>query len=271
MSILSDRAASQVAFLDDRLLQTLTAAFLSGESAERLSLIAHGDGDQLAPWQILTDPTVAPLWALPYAAQYTGGIMPVRRAGESDDAYTERARAEIVHPRGMLRGGPTSLEVIARAFLTEPQTIRVVQMPDGDLWSAEVLVEAAQVTDLTALEQALNDPVSLPAGFKITVSTSIGPLIDEANLLIGDVADGVTIDGATLADVTGVMPTIDQATRTIEAVDTGVTIDAAGLVDVTGVASTVDGGSLAADPTGETFDGGSFDTPGTGYTDGGTL
>lgn len=223
MSVLSDRALALLEHLhidpeSDRLLDALTEGMLA--PADRLSTVAHGEtvglypaaavypsrtlypgGTELTSWQALTDPAVAPLWALPYAAQWTGGIMPPRRAGESDDDYQARASAEVVHPRGMLRGGATSLKIIANAFLTGDQEARVVERPGDDLWSAIVLVNSTAIGDrVDALAAALNDPEVLPAGFEILVEASDAPLIDEGTQTIDAVA--VTIDDATITDVT---------------------------------------------------------------------
>lgn len=183
----------------DRLLHGLTQALLA--PADRLSLVAHGNGS-LAAWDALTDPAVAPGWALPHAAQYTGGTMPARFAGESDEDYTERARREVVRPRGMLRGSPQALLDIAQPYLTDigRRSIRVAQRVNDDPDLAVILVRAGGVTDEPGLVAALNHPEVVTAGMEIQVQFSDAPLIDEWARTID--ATPATPDTATVADFT---------------------------------------------------------------------
>ena len=200
MSVLSDRVAGLISYLEDPLLEALADGML--EAADDLSLIAHGDGGTIRPWQALTDPNTAELWALPYAAQWTGGIMPTRFANETDTDYLARARAELDRPRGMWRGGKESLSVIAQGFLTGNKTVRIFDRALGQLWNVLVLVKTAECPDATALSDALHDPEIWPAGFIITVGFDDTPIVDEGAIPIDSTAGTVTIDAATLDDVT---------------------------------------------------------------------
>jgi hypothetical protein len=172
MSLLADRAFNLLSYLliddeSDTLLEGLVRGLL--EPAERLSIVAHGDGDTLAPWQAITDPAVAPLWGLPAAAQWTGGVMPAQLAGESDDDFLARARAAVVHPRGMLRGSARSLTLIAQGYLTGTKTVTILNQLSGDLWTVGVEVFEAEVTDLDAMTAALNDNAVIIAGMIASV------------------------------------------------------------------------------------------------------
>jgi hypothetical protein len=172
MSILADRAVGLLEYLRvgdpvaDGLLEALVRGLL--DPADRLSLVAHGDGT-IGPWQAITDPGVAEMWALPTASQWTGGVMPPRAVGETDDAYLPRARAEVVQPRGMRRGSAPALQVAARPHLTGTQTVRVAERLDGDAWQAGVLVLEAELIDLDALVAAVNDPDVITAGMRAVV------------------------------------------------------------------------------------------------------
>lgn len=172
MSAAGDRAAAfALAALShdpgsDALLEALTRGLL--DPMERVSDAAHS-GEY--PWQILTDPGVAPLWALPYAGQWTGGKMPARFDGESDADYEARARAELVRPRGMRRGSPQSLKLLAQSYLTGTKTVVFAQRIGGVLYDHAVYVYPGECPSTAALEAALNRPDVIPAGHKITVQT----------------------------------------------------------------------------------------------------
>lgn len=172
MSAAGDRAAAFVLAAlshdatSDGLLDGLTRGLL--DPFDRTSEVAH-DGEY--PWQLLTDSAVAPLWALPYAGQWTGGKMPARFAGESDADYEARARAELTRPRGMRRGSPQSLKSLAQSYLTGSKTVVFAQRIGGVLYDHAVYVYAAECPSTTALEDALNAPDVIAAGHKVTVQT----------------------------------------------------------------------------------------------------
>lgn len=173
MSILADRAVNLLSYLliddeSDALLEGLVRGLLA--PADDLSLVAHGDGDTIGPWQAITDPAVAPLWALPAAAQWTGGIMPARLPGETDDVYLARARAAVVHPNGMLRGSARSLTLVTQAYLTGTKRVNVLNQLGGDVWAVGVEVLASELTvDEAVLTAALNDNSIIGAGMAATV------------------------------------------------------------------------------------------------------
>ncbi len=174
MSAAGDRAAAFVLAAlghdptSDGLLDGLTRGLL--DPFDRTSEVAHG-GEY--PWQLLTDPAVAPLWALPYAGQWTGGRMPARFAGESDVDYEARARAELTRPRGMRRGSPQSLKSLAQSYLTGSKTAVFAQRIGGVMYDHAIYVYAAECPSLPALQAAVNAPDVIPAGHKITVSTIV--------------------------------------------------------------------------------------------------
>lgn len=207
-NLAANRAVSLLSYLNvdepepDALLDSLVRGLL--DPADRVSLAAHGDGGTIitSSWQALTDPRVAELWAIPHCAQWMGGVPPVRRVSETDDDYLARCRTELIHPRGMLRGGATSLKITARPFVTGTQTIRVVEAVDGDPWAVDVLVKTSEIGGrATLLQTALNDPEIVPAGFAITVIPDDKPLVDEGTITI-DAAGTVTIDAALIDDIT---------------------------------------------------------------------
>jgi hypothetical protein len=174
MSVMAQRALGLLDYLhvdseSDALLDALVLALF--DPADRLSLIAHGDGETTGPWATITDPTVAPLWAIPHAALWTGANPPARRVGETDSDYLARARVELSHPRGMLRGSARSLRIVAQQpqYLSGTRTVRIAERFGGALWQVGVLVLAAEVVDLAALTAAANDPDIIPAGMQAIV------------------------------------------------------------------------------------------------------
>lgn len=184
----------------DAILEALTTALASG--LERAALVAHGD-TTTPPAAAIRDPRYAPLWGLPAAANWTGGTMPARQAGESDDDYLERARIAVVRPRGMRRGSSRSLADTAREHLTGPWDDRWVQVTeryDGDEWATLVTTRTDQTPDVAALLAACNAPDVLVAGEEVVHAFDDSPLIGQMSAVIDDIA--VEIDDMTLADVT---------------------------------------------------------------------
>lgn len=205
MTVMTERVQRLLEYLkidpeSDALLEALNEALLA--PAERLSLVAHGDGAAIRPWAAITDPAVAELWALPFAAQWTGGRLPTRLASETDPEYTERARAEALSPRGMHRGSAAALKVAAETRLTGTRSVRIVQLLGGDVWAVGVLVKASEAPDPAALEAAVNDDEVITGGMKAEVIYSDQPLWQEATRTWSAVDIAVTASNVTLADVT---------------------------------------------------------------------
>jgi hypothetical protein len=173
MNVAQARAGSLLEHLridptSDALLDALVGG-LTSDQVERLSLVAFGDGADVGSWEAITNPTKAPLWALPHSALYTGGILPPRMLGESDEDYLVRARAAVVQPRGPLRGSLAAARIAAWPHLTGTKTVRVDERHDDDDWEYAVLVLEAEVVDLDALTAAVNDPAVITAGMRAVV------------------------------------------------------------------------------------------------------
>lgn len=125
------------------------------EQLERLHLIAYGDGtDSMPPWAALTDPRVAPIWALPHAAMWCGGELPPRRPGESDEDYHARAQYTIVYPRGMRRGSIGVLRRAVEETLTGTRTVIVHERAAGDLHAVVVQTYDHETPDPAATAEA---------------------------------------------------------------------------------------------------------------------
>jgi hypothetical protein len=146
------------------LLERLVGALLS--QIERSSLVGHGD-ETFRPWEVLTDPATAPLWALPYAAQWTGGRMPPRLQGEDDVAYTARARHEVVYPRGMLRGSAATVLQAVREQLTGNREVIFRERFGGDPWLLMIVTRESETSDQDAVHAAAYEV--LPAGISLNL------------------------------------------------------------------------------------------------------
>lgn len=164
----------------DAILEALAVALSS--PLERAHLVAHGN-ETIPPGAVLRDPRHAPLWALPSAAQWTGGTMPARLVGESDEAYLERARTAVVRPRGMLRGSSTALAELVRPHLTDSQLLTIVEKYRDDPRQTLLVTYEPQTPDPDEIVAIADDPSVVVTGSKILYRTdpgwSVGQLEDE--------------------------------------------------------------------------------------------
>lgn len=187
---------------NDRLLVAWTAALVS--CLERLGVVAYGDpGAGVDPRRVLRDPRVAPAWALPSAAQWTGGSVPERLPGETDEQYLDRARTVVVRPKGMLRGGQRSLVDVVVPLLSGPVEQRVVQVVErfgGDPWETRVLTREAQTPSVPAVLAACNADDVVVAGERVSHGFADAARVDEMTRRIDQLAGD--IDTLTVTDVT---------------------------------------------------------------------
>lgn len=178
----------------DEILAALLGGW--GDMLERAALVAYGDPENgIRPWQVLTDPAVAPLWALPHAVMYTGGRLAPQLDSESDDDYLARAREEAIYPRGMWRGSARAMEVALKPLLTGTRYVRVIQRYNDDVWQILVIVKRGEAADEDAVRVRANDGDLVVAGTRVTLSIVDAPIVDEGDELAIDAAT-LTIDDA---------------------------------------------------------------------------
>lgn len=146
---------------NDELLEEMIAAVSVAYDAT--GEIAFGNVDTDEPWRALLDPVVARLEWLPYAAQLTGGVMPPRVSGETDDAYLDRARLELTYPRGLYRSSRSSAEIVAAPFLSGTERF-VLTYDKDDPRIVYVDIIDSEVADPVGLLAALNHPDVVYAG-----------------------------------------------------------------------------------------------------------
>lgn len=172
MGSAAQRVRDQVAFLfgvdqdHDRLLGALIDGIAEG--IQRPQDVGYGT-DLVSGDRVLTDPRVAPAWALPHAALYTGGVMPPRPAGMTDAAYEAYAREAVVQPFGALRGSAEALRIIARQYLTGDRDVTVLERYQDDPYVTVIVTRPAETPDPAALEAAVNDSAVVLAGGKVVL------------------------------------------------------------------------------------------------------
>lgn len=163
---------------DDAASNRVLGALVQGMAAPfaRLHATAHGDAT-VPPWGVLTDPAVAPLWALPFAAQFTGGVMPTRLAGEADSDYLARARGAVVWPRGMRRGGVEAIRLAVEPTLTGARSVLIRERVNGDPWAMIVDTLAGETPDPPVTRRAAEAVAA--AGVVVTVRALGGQTYDD--------------------------------------------------------------------------------------------
>jgi len=181
-----------------------------GDAMERLGVVAFGDPENGIPvGRALTDPSVAPLWALPHAALYTGATpLPGRWAGETDEAYTARARDAAVYPLGPKRGTHEAIRRTAQPLLTGTRQVFIADDYGGDY---DILVRTivSETPDPAAVAAALTGSYvsggqrgAIRAELVLTYVTADFPTFAEATLHFNQVPNGVTAENVTRDDVT---------------------------------------------------------------------
>jgi hypothetical protein len=176
---------------------------------DRLGLIAFGDPDTgVEGSRVLTDPRVAPLWALPHAAQYTGAEMPGRMAGEAEDAYLARARDAVAYPLGIKRGTHEAIRRTAQPLLEGTKNVFIADNY-GDEYGILVRTIESETPDPAGMELALaGDYVSggqrgaIRAELLLTYLTADVVTFAEATLHFSDLPDSVTAENVIREDVT---------------------------------------------------------------------
>lgn len=136
----------------DAILEGLVGAI--GDAADRLGLIAYGDDGLIGPGAALTDPAVAPAWALVHAALYTGGTVPPRAAGELEADWLARAREAVVYPAGMRRGTHAAIRRAVEPHLTGTRRVIIFDQVGGP-YDLVVRTRVSETPDPAAVELAI--------------------------------------------------------------------------------------------------------------------
>lgn len=188
----------------DAILDALLGAI--ADAAERLGVVAFGT-DAVPPGRALSDPSVAPSWALAHAAQYTGAILPGRSAGETEDEWLARARDAAVYPAGLKRATEEAVRRAAAPYLTGTRSVFVSYTSDP--YAVVVRTITSETPDPAAVQAVLEGSYvsggqrgAIGAHQVLIYETSDDPAFSEATLTFDAVADGVTALNVTLGDVT---------------------------------------------------------------------
>jgi hypothetical protein len=151
------------------------------------------DTDDGPGWTGLMDPDRAPAFALPWLAQLAG----VRLTTGLPEA---EQRAQISAPPAFQRGTPAAMRAAVQNTLTGSRFVDVLERVSGDPYAIEVVVLTGETPDPAASEAAARS--QKPAGLILTFTINTGAIINQGSLPIDSVTAGVTIDAATLGDVT---------------------------------------------------------------------
>lgn len=193
---------------NNAILDAVTDAI--GDVAERIGTIAFGDpANGIPAGRVLDDPSVAPLWALPHSALYTGAIpLPGRNAGETDAAYLARARDAAVYPLGIKRGSHEAVRRAVQPLLTGLKQVFIADNYGAD-YGILVRTVLAETPDPTAVRKALEgDYVSggargaIRAELLLTYLTADVVTFAEATRRFTEVAGTVTAENVLREDVT---------------------------------------------------------------------
>jgi hypothetical protein len=191
----------------DQLLEALIGGL--AVAFDRAGLVAYGD-ETIPAGAALTDPGVAPLWALPHAALYTGGTLPPRLPDETDPDYLARARADVVFPRGMRRGSHAAVRTAAEPHLTGSKTVVIVD-DQGGPYDLTVRTRTSETPDPAAARRAIEGshvsggPVgAIRAELVLNHIVSDDVIWDEVrdDLTWDEIDPALTWDDVTAADVT---------------------------------------------------------------------
>lgn len=172
----AQRAARHVAFLKNGdASDTLIDGLLTGMTAslDRMVQIAHGTDDGVPGERVLTDPVVCPFWALPHAAHWVGGVMPVRPAGLTDEEWESYARQAVMEFAGAFRCSPRALVNLTKRYLTGTKTVRLVTRYLDD-WTTLLLLKTGECPDTAALLAAANDKHVVMAGGRVILLETDG-------------------------------------------------------------------------------------------------
>lgn len=189
---------------NNAILDALIGSFV--EVSAKLALIAFGDLD-VPPGKALTDPSVAPDWALPHAALYTGAILPGRNATETQGEYIARARDAAVYPFGIKRGTREAIVRAVQPLLTGTKTIIIVDSVGS--YDLVVRTITGETPDAAAVQSAIEGSFvsggkrgAMAAEMRLTYLLSDDPVFAEATRTFTTVTGTATALNVTRADVT---------------------------------------------------------------------
>jgi hypothetical protein len=174
---------------------------------ERLGIVAFGT-DAIPVGHALTDPSVAPDWALAHASLYTsGGLLPGRKAGESQAAWLARARVQASAPLGILRGTDEAIILAVQPLLTGTKSVFI--NVGGSPYQLIVRTITSETPDSAAVQAAIEGSYvsggvrgAMRAELALSYSVSDTPTFAEATRIFSAVASTVTGTNVTRADVT---------------------------------------------------------------------
>lgn len=189
----------------DAILEALIGGIADG--AARLGVVAFGDVG-VPVGRALTDPSVAPDWALPHASLYTsGGLLPGQKAGETDAAWLARARDAAVYPLGIKAGTDAAIVRTVQPLLTGTKSVFITV--GSDPYTVVVRTLPAETPDQAAVTAAIMGSYvsgglrgALRAEMALDYTVSNSPQFSEATRTYTTVTATATSTNVTRGDVT---------------------------------------------------------------------
>ena len=141
----------------------------------------RGLGTELEPFRQAMNVSTAPIWLLPYLAQFVGVQIP-KGTSEAD------ARAMIMDRTHQLRGKPQTIIDVTKTFLTGDKAVFLQEQSDGNPFFFRLYIRSSEAPgDLTALKQAIAAVKPGAFTFEIVLSDAI---TWNASLSTWDLAQG---------------------------------------------------------------------------------
>jgi Phage tail protein (Tail_P2_I) len=149
------------------------------------------DSDDGPGYSALLSPTRAPVWALPWLAQWAG----VNIVGVSE----AEARARINRPPAFERGTPPAMIAAAQATLSGTKQVRLVERAGGDAYHLTAVTRTSETLDAAATLRAFMS--QKPAGLIFVHVVASEPIWDEATKAWDVVGSSVSWDSVVVGDV----------------------------------------------------------------------
>lgn len=143
-----------------RLCQALAAAYL-----DRVWSYAADREDDAPGWQILFDPDLCPVEALPYLGQFVGVVV--------EPSWSEaETRQAIREPLGFRRGTPAALRLAVERTLTGSRSVYIDERYTGSAYRLRVRTLASETPDAgVTLAAVLSQK---PVGTVLTYAAIVG-------------------------------------------------------------------------------------------------
>jgi hypothetical protein len=166
------------------------AAAVGAQFADVDQVVGPAD-DGTPGWVRVFNPLTAPVWALPWLAQFPGVQL--------DPTAPEAIQRALIHPDPVKRGSLASLVAAAKRTLTGTQAVFAQERYGGACDALLIVTRTAETPDPAATEAAIRSPLIKPVGTVITYLTASSLTWAEATSTWTTVSGTMTWDTAATA------------------------------------------------------------------------